>query len=268
MVASVARLRGYKLVLHHHIYSYIDRHDWRVALLNRIVGASGAHVVHCDQMKDDFLAQYKTRAKFLVVPPTIVSQRQSALPRSQRSLFTLGLMSNLTIDKGLDLVLETFARLVESGLDVALVLAGPCMGKVEQQLVDEAIAKWPSRVEHRGPVYGGDKLRFFADIDVFLFPTRYKNESWGIVLSESLAAGCPVIASRRGCIPAIVQDGAGLIVAPEDDFVEAAAQKIIQWLGDRPAHDEACRMASNRAKVMQQEAHAQFSIFLEQMQTL
>ena len=177
-------------------------------------------------------------------------------------------MSNITIHKGLDLVLETFARLIELGQEVSLVLAGPCPGKFEQQLIDQAIAKWPNLVEHRGPVYGEDKQRFFADIDVFLFPTRYKNESWGIVLSESLAAGCPVIASRRGCIPAIIQDGAGLIVPPEEDFVRAASQRIVQWLGDRPAYDEARRMASKRSKVMQQEAQQEFHLFLEQIQNL
>jgi len=267
-IVIVARLRGYHTVLHHHSYSYINKHDWRTALANHLLGESGTHVVHCELMKQDFLAMFSSRSPFLIVPPTIVSQEQGIPSRSTHEIFTLGFMSNLTIAKGLGHVLETFEQLIQSGHDVALILAGPCKGKAEHSLIDRALAKWPQQIEYRGAVYDEPKRQFFADIDVFLFPTEYVNESWGIVLTEALATKCPVIAYSRGCIPWIVQDGCGLVVEPEENFAEIASKLISQWIDDQEKHQRVCHLAGARAEALSQESKRQFSIFLKNMRQL
>lgn len=264
-IVAAARLRKYQTVLHHHVYSYIDQHDWRMALTNRLLGKEGAHVVHCDLMKSDFQAAYSTQAQFLIVPPTIVSQEQDVTSRSTHDSFTLGFMSNLTIAKGLGHVLDTFEHLTQSGHEVSLVLAGPCKGNAEHALIDRALAKWPQRVEYRGAVYDEQKDQFFADIDAFLFPTEYANESWGIVLTEALATKCPVIAYSRGCIPWIVQDGCGLVIQQEENFVELASELVIQWMEDPEKHRLACQLAGDRTEALNQESKRQFSDFLEDM---
>ena len=264
-IVAAARLRKYQTVLHHHVYSYIDQHDWRMALTNRLLGKEGAHVVHCDLMKNDLHARYSTEAQCLIVPPTIVSQEHCAVSRSTHDVFTLGFMSNLTLAKGLGHVLDTFEQLIQSGQEVLLVLAGPCKGKAEQDLIDRAQAKWPQQVEYRGAVYGEEKETFFADIDVFLFPTEYANESWGIVLTESLATRCPVIAYSRGCIPWIVQDGCGLVIQPEENFVELASELVTQWIENPEKHRLACQLAGDRTEALSQESKRQFSDFLEDM---
>ena len=76
-----------------------------------------------------------------------------------------------------------------------------------------------------GPVYGDDKAKFFAEIDVLLFPTQYKHESWGIVLNEALAAGVPVITNDRGCSSIVVGDRAGLVVPDPAQFVASATRR-------------------------------------------
>jgi len=267
-ILLAARLRGYKVVVHHHVYSYIDRRDWRMALLNRSLGAASVHVVHCPKMKEDYLAQYATDAEFLFLPPTIVSDDVDALPRSDHERFTLGFMSNLTRAKGLGIVLDTFTQLAESGRDVALILAGPCRRAQEQSMIHATLEKWPQRVEYRGPVFGGAKMQFFADIDVFLFPTRYKNESWGIVLTEALSTNCPVIACRRGCVPWIVRDGCGLVVDQPEAFVTAASETIARWMDDTRAYEDARQLAGRRASALSEEAHRQFAEFRTKIRQL
>ena len=64
---------GYAVYLHHHVYYYIDKHNWRMALITRLVGANGVHVVHCEQMERDFRATYATRGSFIYLNPSIVS---------------------------------------------------------------------------------------------------------------------------------------------------------------------------------------------------
>jgi glycosyltransferase involved in cell wall biosynthesis len=267
-ILSAARLRGYRIAVHHHVYSYIDRRNWRIAILNRIVGAGGVHVVHCAQMKDDFLETYPTTAEFLVLPPTVTSKDADVLPRKKHDEFTLGFMSNLTLEKGLDIALATFTRLAEQGHDVALILAGPCHRPIERRMIDEMVRMWPDRVQYRGAVYDEDKSRFFSDIDVFLFPTRYKNESWGIVLTESLAASCPVIACRRGCVPWIVRDGCGIVVDDVSDFVRDASQAIAAWIGDQHEYERCRQLAGERAKALADEADIEFAQFVRRMREL
>ncbi|HJQ78598.1 MAG TPA: glycosyltransferase family 4 protein [Lacipirellulaceae bacterium] len=267
-ILAGARLRGYRLVLHHHVYSYIDRRDWRMALLLRVVGPSGIHVVHCEQMKNDFLAQYAIGSEFLFVPPTIVAQHLESAPRTRRERFTLGFMSNLTFAKGLDSALKTYDQLAREGRNVALVLAGPCHGAAERRVLDEFLAKWPNGVEYRGPVYDAAKGRFFADIDVFLFPTRYAKESWGIVLTEALSANCPVISCRRGCVPWIVQDGCGIVIGDPSEFPHHASQAIVNWMDDEQEFERAQQRAGERARLLSEEADRQFATFLQRLREI
>ena len=82
----------------------------------------------------------------------------------------------------------------------------------------EMIAAAPYRVHVLGPVHGAAKARFFAMIDVFVFPTRYAHEADPLVVWEALAAGRPVIAYARGCIREQVGD-AGLLIEVHQSFV-------------------------------------------------
>jgi glycosyltransferase involved in cell wall biosynthesis len=265
-ILAAARLRGYQVVVHHHVYSYIDRRDWRIALLNRILGPRSIHVVHCEQMKRDFLAQYPIDAEFLFVPPTIVTQHPHVLPRNDHKRFTLGFMSNLTLAKGLDCAMETYDQLTGAGRNVSLILAGPCHNATERRMLEEFVAKRPDQVEYRGPVYGEEKGRFFADIDVFLLPTR--TESWGIVLTEALATNCPVISCRRGCVPWIVQHGCGVVVDDPKDFPSQASQAVAKWIDDKQEFARARERAGDRARQLADEADLQFAHFLQRIREL
>ena len=74
--------------------------------------------------------------------------------------------------------------------------------------------------DYRGRVLGPDKARFFDDIDVFVFPTRYTNEAEPLVVLEALRAGKPVIATARGCIADDLPMAAGAVF-PEHEFIDA-----------------------------------------------
>mgnify|MGYP001594544530 CR=1 FL=1 len=59
-------------------------------------------------------------------------------------------------------------------------------------------------------------VREFQTSKVFLFPVSYE-ESFGLVLIESMSCGTPVIAYAKGSIPEIIKDGeTGFIVDPSD----------------------------------------------------
>ena len=61
----------------------------------------------------------------------------------------------------------------------------------------------------------------FDKVDIFVLPSHYENAP--VVISESLAKGVPVVSTRVGGIPEMVNEECGLLVTPGDDdeLVEA-----------------------------------------------
>ncbi|MBR4520677.1 MAG: glycosyltransferase [Paludibacteraceae bacterium] len=79
--------------------------------------------------------------------------------------------------------------------------------------------------------------------DMFVLPSNYENAP--VVLSESLAKGLPIIATRVGGIPEMVNAENGLLVAPGDDT--ELAQAMEQMLDHYQEYDrEAIRKAGKQ----------------------
>lgn len=257
-----ARRWGYPVYLHHHVYSYIDQFDRRMRWIDRCLEGSGGHVVHHQQMIDDFCSQYKSRCDFFVVLPSIASLPLLQARSQAHCPFRLGHMSNLTLAKGLQEVADTFNKLCEEGREVTLDLAGPAKGGAKQ-LLEAMLISHPDKVRYLGPVYGEGKVRFFTEIDAFILPTH--SESWGIVLNESLAAGVPVITYNRGCTSVVVGESAGRVISPEADFVALASKQICDWI-DRPEEYVAASQAAiEQAAFLEQEGNRTLREFAEYM---
>ena len=252
LVLWAAKLRGITVFLHHHSYAYIDSYDWRMAVSAKLIKETGVHCVYCTKMASDFSSRYGEQ-RFAMISP-IVSQFDSPQPsRTKRKLLKIGHLSNLTFDKGVDQAIATQQQLVANGIPVKLVLAGPCMTPAVRRHLDDAMSKSDS-IEYRGPVYGDEKRAFFEEVDVFIFPTRYRNESWGIVLTEALQAGCPIVATERGCIPHIIKGDCGLCVPTNDEFVSAAVQQITAWHHTPETFHAAQKSAVRRYQTLEQDA--------------
>jgi glycosyltransferase involved in cell wall biosynthesis len=77
------------------------------------------------------------------------------------------------------------------------------------------MARLPAAVaaRYRGGLPPGDVLPTLARYHLFLFPTR--GESFGRVIAEGLAAGCPLLLSDRTPWGRVAEAGAGWVVALE-----------------------------------------------------
>jgi len=81
-----------------------------------------------------------------------------------------------------------------------------------------------SHVEFIGEVGGADKDEFLGNAHALLFPIDWP-EPFGLVMIEALACGTPVIASRRGSVPEVIEDGVtGFIVENVDEAVRAGGR--------------------------------------------
>ena len=72
-----------------------------------------------------------------------------------------------------------------------------------------------------GEITEDEKPAFYAGARATLFPSDWP-EPFGLVMIESLAAGTPVIALRRGAVPEVIEDGVtGFICDDVDEMTDA-----------------------------------------------
>lgn len=131
----------------------------------------------------------------------------------------VGVIGRMVPVKGYDVLLDAARRLAATRPDVWFVLVGhgPQLKTLRRLAVELGIE---GRVVFPG--FSRDLELFFRLFDVFVFPSL--REPFGIVLLEAMSAGTPVVASRSGGAPEIVEDGVtGLLVPPGDAAALAAA---------------------------------------------
>ena len=87
-----------------------------------------------------------------------------------------------------------------------------------------------SRVEFRGPLSPEELVDEYRRASVFVLPSGQENSP--LTIGEAMAAGVPVVATRVGGVPSLVEEGrTGSIVEPGD--VAALAERVVEVLGDR-----------------------------------
>ncbi len=97
-----------------------------------------------------------------------------------------------------------------------------------------------SRVLMHG-IAGRDEISgIFLESDLFVMPSRF--ESYGMALTESLAHGVPVVATRAGNIPYTVPAGMGCLVEPGNEA--QLADSIRSLLEDPVKYSTLCSAAS------------------------
>lgn len=263
----VAIVRGYDCYLHHHAYLYIHKYDWRMKVVDGLVRRAGKHIFQCDCMVADFETRYGAGTPHIIVPETVILlsyQSCDSVPVGNRAEVRLGMLSNLTVEKGLDLAIETFERLHGKGVSTSLLLAGPAKGETEERLIDDAVKKYGSHIRYLGPVYGEAKRSFFEEVDVFLLPTKYLIEVQPLVIAEAMAHGVPTIAFGRACIPELM-DESGMIVPVGADFVTAATEQLTSWSSAKGNLDNAKSDALRRSQEILRYATTQMDEFLAEV---
>ena len=103
------------------------------------------------------------------------------------------------------------------------------------------------RVTFPGPRSGADLDRSYAAADLLVLASRA--ETYGMVVTEALARGVPVVAAEVGGLPEALGHGAdgtrpGLLVPPGDPAALGAALRA--WLGDAELRERLRRAARER----------------------
>lgn len=145
--------------------------------------------------------------------------------------------------KGLDTLIRAYARL-RADRELPLLIAG----RGKDAAAVEAMARElgvGAGVRMLGPVSDARRLELLAGARVLLMPSRF--EGFGLVAAEAMAAGVPIVASRAGSLPEVVDEPRGGVLVPVDD-PEALAAATAALLDDDERRARLSRSARESAR--------------------
>lgn len=132
---------------------------------------------------------------------------------SKKTIFYLG---RLEKRKGVDFLVDAYARLRQDHDDVRLVIGG---SGVKRKSLEKYIAQYEiPDVEFIGFVADEDKYSLLANSDVYCSPAIY-GESFGMVLLEAMAVGTPIVAGNNpGYASVMTETGRLSLVDPKNEI--------------------------------------------------
>jgi glycosyltransferase involved in cell wall biosynthesis len=143
----------------------------------------------------------------------LIIRNQLGLPTNRRILLYVG---NLVPEKGVDVLLEAMSHVHRRHPDVELRIVG--RGSSETELRRRAAELGLTRSVHFEGSKAHDNIALWMGAaDVFCLPSR--REGCPNVVLEALASGRPVVASRVGGVPELLNDRNGIMARagePED----------------------------------------------------
>ena len=135
-------------------------------------------------------------------------------------------LGRMSPDKGAH---RALAVALETG--IPLKIAAKCREPLEIRYFDEFVRPHlGDTIEYVGEVGHADKVELLMGARALIFPIDWE-EPFGLVVIEAMACGTPVIATRRGAVPEIVEHGrTGVIVDKYRDMEDPAVLELADSL--------------------------------------
>lgn len=202
-------------------------------------------VVPSDALKDDLVARLHLEPnRIRVIPNGIppsnpVQPEKIAMLRASLRLRSdcpvVGYVGRLSPEKGVLILIESVGLLRDRGVFFQTLIVGDGVDgamlkqRVQQMKLDDRITFVGSRT---------DAPELMAVMDIVALPSLH--ESFGLVILEAMSASRPVIGTRVGGIPELIQEGiTGLLVPPQSPQTLADAinrllanPELCQKMGD------------------------------------
>lgn len=129
-------------------------------------------------------------------------------------------VGRLDREKNVELLLWAFDRLAARGREARLVLVGRGSRQAALLRLARGLASGAA-IHFVGPAPPDEVVRYYQAADLFVFAST--TETQGLVITEAMAAGLPVVAVRAPGAEELVRDGVTGLLVPEDPAAFALA---------------------------------------------
>ena len=170
------------------------------------------------------------------VMPNPIDLPQEEAPREKRDSSIL-FLGRLEQEKGVFDLLAAFSAIARQAPEARLLLCGvgSARAKLEKIVQENGLT---SRVDFPGWVDGEEKARLLRRAGVFVLPSYAEGMPMSVL--EAMVAGTPVVASRVGAVPEMLENGnSGFVV--EAGRVDELAEAILAALDDSRSADLSSR---------------------------
>jgi len=190
----------------------------------------------------DQCAPWIPEHKRIIIPNTVddevlVSRKevQSKIAGAKsRKTFRVLFVSNMLLEKGYLDVIRAAGILTRQGVNLQVHFAGGWTSASGEREFHDVVASERlvnHVIHHGGTLSRPDIKRLHLDADAFVLPSYHPTETLPKAILEALSAGTPVVASRQGGIPEMIDDGVeGFIVSarcPQE--IADAIQRLMDY---------------------------------------
>ncbi|CDT99992.1 putative Glycosyl transferase group 1 [Vibrio coralliirubri] len=174
----------------------------------------------------------------LVTPFGVDIEKFSPIRSSKtKEHFTIGLVKKLEDKYGVDILLRAISILrLEYNIDCVLRIVG---GGTKRTILEELVRELDisDLVIFEGWLDNDQVPTFLSEIDLFVVPSRFQSESFGVAAVEAMSCGLPVIVSNVGGLPEVVEDGVSGLVFESENYCELADKILYLIQNDLPRQE-------------------------------
>ncbi|WP_170154465.1 glycosyltransferase family 4 protein [Mangrovibacterium diazotrophicum] len=240
----LCRLRKVKVINHLHGNEIMDLFD--NSLFSKIILYAYRQIdttIFVTNRQQELMPSSLTEMKKCVIPNCYDPVLESVKRRIPETVGEINILfvSFLMKSKGILVALDVFELIANEYSDVSFHIAGEPLGDeyMATAVIKEAFEKrlevlkqaCPGRFIYHGVVKGQEKIKLFESCDIFLFPTFFKTESFGLVNIEAMRTGNVVVTTNHNFLPDIVTKEEGILVEPQNT---EETYKAVKHLIDNP----------------------------------
>ncbi len=203
-----------------------------------------------ESLRADTITALGVKRKIRVIPNFLdcseyrrrpnANRREQICPRAKCDALIVH-MSNFRPVKRVDVAFEIFRKVRERVRARFLLIGdGPVRDDIQKLAAQHGLADEMIFLGEQQ-----DPVPWLSVADLFLLPSA--QESFGLAALEAMACEVPVVASRVGGLPEIIEDGlTGFLCPPED--VDAMADRAVELLSDRSRREAMGRAAAEMVR--------------------
>lgn len=223
IVIGLLKLFKKKIILHLHnkgVKNYNKKHPLSTIAYKTIF--SNTKVIQLSEYLYEDIEKFVSKTNVFICPngiPETLAIEPSVIRTN--SVPKLLFLSNLLIDKGVFTLLDACKILKDKGYKFSCDFVGGETSDINAELFNKEvqIRELIGVAEYKGKKYGIEKDYFFKNADIFVFPTFYKGETFGLVNLEAMEYKIPIVSTNEGGIPDIIKDGEnGFICTKKDSY--------------------------------------------------